>query len=376
MGTPTPLNSGKTSLPLDTSKMDPQVLYQLQQQAAVNKYLKLKGTQQSFLPSVTIANNKTLLSNLSATQTKPAPKPDKAAFYVTAGDTKYNLPPHLWSLPISPGVLNNTIYRDHNSIYLSQGVASKTINHATRRAIMFRYDTTNPNYKASGTSIVTTPSNPGATTDPQYTAGPLTQTDDAWGFQFLWNPSTLTNVLTRNSNVVPSNLDKAVAQSSLFTAMEAIQFGITIDRVNDFACLKGLAVAGSKVDYSQVATTYYNQGYPTKAKQNPSDQIDELMRKGTMADVEYILRMLNSSGQNGQHWANGLNRVTADIGFLQPNPIAIQFGPNPDSLSYVGWVENLSVTHTTFTEDMIPIHTEIQVTFNAFSRIANSNAGF
>jgi hypothetical protein len=110
------------------------------------------------------------------------------------------------------------------------------------------------------------------------------------------------------------------------------------------------------------------------------DKLKELINKGTMSDIEFIYRMINGPGQyqNGQNlvWTNALNRVTADIGFLQPTALGFQISPgNPDALSYVGWVESLSVTHDMFTEDMVPLNSTVTVVFNAFSRVGLTNKG-
>ena len=99
-----------------------------------------------------------------------------------------------------------------------------------------------------------------------------------------------------------------------------------------------------------------------------------------MADIEFIYKMINGSGRSDSSrtnlvWVNALNRETADLSFLSPTAIALQLGPNPDSLSYVGWVESLSINHTMFTEDMIPIHSEITMSFNAFSRVSLLSKG-
>jgi hypothetical protein len=307
-------------------------------------------------------------------QVKPSSKTttsttsDTSVIYTTPNQMKFNLPPHQWSLPINPANLNTSNYVNSNSV-----------DHSKRRAIMWYYggaDTTDAGILLGANTAGSTAS--------QTAVGDVYKTtpqDNYWGFQFLWNPQAFQTVLTRNSNVVPSLLDKHASLNGLFTAMESIQFTITIDRVNDFAFLKGLfsyySTTASSLNItknilSDIASKYYTNGYPStpNPKEDPADQLKDLMTMGTMADVEYIYKMINGSGQKGKVWANGLGRQTADLAFLSPTAIALKLGPNPDSLSYVGWIESLNVNHTMFTEDMIPIHTEVTVTFNGFSRVA------
>jgi hypothetical protein len=225
--------------------------------------------------------------------------------------------------------------------------------------------------------------------------------DYNWGFQFLWNPTSIQTSQQRNSNVTPSPSDAFAGLAGLFTAMESISFTIVIDRVNDFACAAGLnsltdlgSIDGTYIGFTPSAIAksklnsllrYYKGGAVGYAKpDNPEDmgaQIQDLLKLGTMADIEYIYRMLNGSGAAGSagasstFWTNSLGKKTADVAFLQPTPIAIQFGPGIHNLSYVGYIDSMSVNHTIFTQDMIPLHTEIQVSMYGFSKTTLTSGG-
>ena len=307
------------------------------------------------------------MTRTSETKVTP-PKDKEAPVSYTAMDVKFNLPPHKWSLPLNPNSLSSNIEN------------SPTTLHSIRRARMWCFGPTDL------AAMETTVKFNGNVTDPTAqrflaehnpsTSTSLTSFDTAWGFQFLWNPDKLNNTLSRNSQVTPSAADKTAQYYSLFTAMEAMTFTITIDRVNDFAAIKGLTRNINSINdlnptWQKLVDMYYaGNGFPSSPKnpENPVDQLKTLMKLGTMADIEYIYKMINGEGMNGITRKNALGRKTADIGFLSPTAIAVQFGPNTDSLSYVGWVDGLSITHTMFTEDMIPIHSEVSVNFVAFAR--------
>lgn len=300
----------------------------------------------------------------------PPPKEAKEipASY-TASDVKFNLPPHKWSLPVNPNKLSSNINQP------------RVTQHSIRRARMWCFG---PTDLAAMESTVKSATSSGSAMEQRWLieqvgksqSTKLASFDTAWGFQFLWNPEKLNNALSRNSNFTPSAADKTAQFYSLFTAMEAMTFTITIDRVNDFAAIKGLTQnLGSNnnlnATWQSIVNQYYaGNGYPSTPKnpENPVDQLKTLMKLGTMADIEYIYKMINGEGMNGEVRKNALGRKTADIGFLSPTAIAVQFGPNVDSLSYVGWIDGLSITHTMFTEDMIPIHSEVSVNFVAFAR--------
>ena len=292
-------------------------------------------------------------------QPKTTPLPTGNVAYHSASEMKFNLPPHDWSLPISPTNVTGRVDANYTD-------------HSTRRAIMWYYDAATPAKTDTGIIVPTNTgvdtNNKGAASHPQ---------DNYWGFQFLWNPTDFTNILTRNANVVPSSLDAHAALSGLFTAMENIQFTIVIDRINDFVCIKGKTYTSDYattpfIDYKTIADKYYTSGYPGTS-QDKIAQLSDLAKKGTMADIEYIYKMINGSGQNGKLWENGLNRITSDLAFLSPTAVALQLGPTADSLSYIGWFESLTIKHSVFTEDMIPIHSEVTASFNAFSRVALTN---
>jgi hypothetical protein len=278
--------------------------------------------------------------------------------YTLPETVRFNLPPHSSSLPVRPSEIEMGKYATGGDV----------APHNTRRAILWYYgsaDTTKNagiintegNLNAADTTLKSTSGEAA-----QYSSNPK---DNNWGFQFLWNPETISTTTTRNSNVVPSNLDKFANQGSLFTAMEALTFSITIDRTVDFAFAKALYNKGAS-GFEE----YYRTGYPGDTSETFEQKFDALMTRGTLADIEYIYRAINGSGQNGNMWLNGFGQETAELGFLSPTAIAVRFGPDASSISYVGWVESLQIQHTRFTENMIPINSVINVQFNAFSRVS------
>jgi len=292
------------------------------------------------------------------------PSADSKIVYTLPEQVKFNLPPHSMSLPLKqPDMGTGT----------NAGIPAS---HDTRRAIMWFYGSAdvqkksgvlNPSGAQDLSAKVVTDASGKTLGTVEYKT---TEADTNWGFQFLWNPESITTTMTRNSSVIPSNLDKYAALNGLFTAMEAMQFTITIDRVNDFACAKALYSNGG-TNFEQ----FYRNGYPGDTSEGFNVKFKELMHRGTLADIEYIYRTINGSGQGGQKWLNGLGQETAELGFLSPTAIAVRFGPNPDSLSYIGWVETINVSHNRFTEDMIPIHSDVTVQFNAFSRVSLNSDG-
>jgi hypothetical protein len=186
--------------------------------------------------------------------------------------------------------------------------------------------------------------------------------DNDWAFQFLWNPTDISVSLQRNVNVTPNVSDQFATVAGFFPSQESVTFTITLDRTWDMACIRNMS--------TEEAVKYYiTDGNPLQLDLGDMNRKVEALKKlGTGADIEYLLKVINGEGKGNQGvWTNGLGKQTADIGYLLPNLLAVSFGPMPDSLSYVGWISSLQISHAAFTEDMIPIRTSVQVSLDCLS---------
>lgn len=293
---------------------------------------------------------------------------------------KFNLPPHKWSLPLRPVSLDSELV----------GTNSYDSFHGLRRGRMW--------FWAGSADIGTFDSSGNATTvgaqvtQPSSTDPTLKKLDNKWAFQFLWNPTSITTSVSRNMDVTPSSADALKVVTGAFPGMESISLNVMLDRVNDFACIKAYQADSSNrvasgansftqssyvksnyisdpntINYSDFATYYSGNGYPGESQDiSTATKIQKLMAQGTMADLEYLYKAVNGDSVNGG-WYNLLGKQTADIGFLLPNLLAVQLGPTLDSMSYVGWITSLSVTHTDFTENMIPVRTQVTINMDCFA---------
>lgn len=270
----------------------------------------------------------------------------------------FNLPPHQWSIPVRPVDINSlnqkkTIIELGSEVdfYLPTEIEQISAFHGFRRGRVWRYQ--GLNYDLESTSGDKTTS---TTTD---SSGKVVKSDlrplsaDKWGFQFLWNPESISISVNLNMDVTPSANDVLRSVVGAFPGMEYVSIKVVLDRTNDFACFKA-----TKTDDLKNFEKYYLNRYPYEFKQDAAQQIKDLSRLGTGADLEYLFKTLNGSGTE-KDWANLIGKPTADIGFIQPAIIALQLGPTMDSLSYVGWVDSLSLNHVSFTESMIPLRTEV-----------------
>jgi hypothetical protein len=283
---------------------------------------------------------------------------------------KFNLPPHNWSLPVRPIELepDDVGYLNNKSGYLPTDIFTGTSTpesfHGTRRGRIwywhsasalqkFNTDSGKVESLADATSKLT-----------KTTEGVELKNDDRkWGFQFLWNPSEISTNVARNMDITPSAADTLRVVSGVFPGQETVNFNILLDRTNDFACIRA-SKAKDFNDYSKFYTAYY----PGQGKQAFGEQLEALMRQGTMADLEYLFRAINGSGMGVEKWGTLMGKRTANLGYLQPTLLGISLGPDRlNNLSYVGWLSNIAINHNSFTQDMIPIRTTVTLSIECFA---------
>lgn len=287
---------------------------------------------------------------------------------------KWNLPPHVSSLPVRARDVIGT-----KSLY-SNDLDSL---HRTRRGAIWFYDTGANISTVDDSGVVETAGNQLAgklkdkgikqpNVDPN-DPNKVPPNNNNYGFQFLWNPDQISTTVSRNMDVTPSNADRLRGVSGAFPGQESVSFNIVLDRVNDFAMLRSIAGA-SKTQKGPYPTfpieivQSYKYGLDEGSGESINKKLYDLSRLGTMADLEYLFKCINGAGTNAGSWRTLLNKETANIGFLAPNLLAIRLGPSAkESLSYVGWATSLSINHTMFTEEMIPLRTSVSFSIDCFA---------
>jgi hypothetical protein len=308
-------------------------------------------------------------------------------------DYQYNLPPHNWSLPVRPHLVDGEEGRGN----ITQNNHPGNF-HRLRRGVIWHWSNgsdiaaVKDGKLTSATALQETANLKDANiNDPNsiYNQGSGNANNYKYGFQFLWNPETISSSISRNMDVTPSSADRFRSVSGAFPGQETYQFQILLDRVNDFAFLRahaGLTSANSRNhpkakeinSNSPQVRESKNPRIPESAKNYYSsglgdvtpEMLNNLAKFGTMADLEYLFKALNGDGANqkGGEWATLMLKKTANIGFLSPSLMGFRFGPNAQQqLSFVGWITNISINHTFFTEDMIPLRTTVSFSCDAFA---------
>jgi hypothetical protein len=289
-----------------------------------------------------VQNTESYLAFLNS-QEKPNSTQSSAIEYTgtpTPINYKFNLPPHTWSLPLRPGEIEPEIVGS-STVYTNDSF------HGFRRGRIWYWQT-------SADISKTTSDNSAATSGAEKLL-----LDRNYGFQFLWNPDAISVNVSRNMDITPNSADTLRVVAGVFPGQETVSLTIVLDRTNDFAYAKATGTG---------AAEYYTAGFPLAAKQDFNTQLKTLLEQGTMADLEYLFRAINGSGSGDKQWTTLLGKKTANVGYLQPTLLGVALGPDTqNNLSYVGWISNLSMNHTAFTQTMIPLRTTVTISLECFS---------
>lgn len=170
-----------------------------------------------------------------------------------------------------------------------------------------------------------------------------------YGFQFLYNPTTVTMAWGGTPAADPGFIMSGKDTTPYITpsaSSSTISFAVMLNRRPDLGAIETLgadAVASRSVDFY--------------GKQISLTDIKEIEQRGTMYDVEYLLKTLVGFEQ----FSALRGYKTSDIGFLLGYTVEVHLGKN---LRYLGTIAGFEVNHTHFTKDMVPVMGSISLVIN------------
>jgi len=278
------------------------------------------------------------------------PKPDAAKITTDKTPVMYNLPSVKWAY------FNNASVDYHDKILLNKGGSPasagmvETANQLWVGANKGSHKGMLQTYSYWKSKL---PTNSGKYTDPNVpdwynSAGYQTA---RYGFQFLYNPGTITMGWGGTPQVDPGLLMSGKDASPYVTPSQTtsfIQFDLIINRMADMAIIKDLGPV-------EVEKNLYDI-YGIQPSVDHLNEIKAIKQLGTMYDVEYLLSTLIGF----REFSELRGRYTADIGFLMGIPVELHLGKQ---LRYIGTIFDFNVTHTIFGENMVPLFTNISITF-------------
>lgn len=169
-----------------------------------------------------------------------------------------------------------------------------------------------------------------------------------YGFQFHYNPETIAMAYAGVPNT-DVNLESTGQEKfnlvGANTTQSTIGVNVRLSRQFDF---KYYTEEGTL--RPEVPKNLYAPRQPTIAEQK------DIYNKGTMYDVEFLLGALL-----GFKLPTALRATTADVGYIAARRTELHLGK---SLRYMGYVSSFQLNHMLFDERMVPIQSNLLISFN------------
>ena len=185
-----------------------------------------------------------------------------------------------------------------------------------------------------------------------------------YGFQFLYNPGTISMSYSGLSQVDLSWVASGNDQFNYTPPQNgggAISFTLLLNRQSD--------MAQNDTSGKLLSPGKYAIRDPYSGTNNPAgfDEQKAIYTKGTMYDFEFLLRAATGYTMRSEL----RNELTSDIGFYARRQVELHLGPK---LRYRGFIANMSINHMIFDERMVPTLSTVEVTLSRLPDFANVNS--
>jgi len=178
--------------------------------------------------------------------------------------------------------------------------------------------------------------------------------DTLYGFRFMYNPTNVSMAWGVSTEVAPQfeaqGADVATAMTSSILN-STISLELVLNRIEDFNYINENGLRDSGVN-----------PYPGTAPD--VDELKKIYEKGTMYDIEYLLKVLY--GKSAEYMST-LNGLTADRGYLTGWAVELHLGKNMRYLVRVGTME---LTHSVFNAKMVPLLSTLSLTCTRYPDFA------
>jgi hypothetical protein len=174
------------------------------------------------------------------------------------------------------------------------------------------------------------------------------KTKKRYGFQFLYNPTTISMSYGGVADVDPSlqssgTEEYLLANPTVFKS--TINIEVVINRMYDMRHLNSTGLKTGKI------SDFYEGNVPEVA------DLKLIYNKGTMYDVEFLLQTMFPY----EPIESQFRGKTSDIGFLGASPVELHLGNN---LKYVAQINSISVNHVIFDTRMVPLFSTVSINTN------------
>ncbi len=168
-----------------------------------------------------------------------------------------------------------------------------------------------------------------------------------YGFQFLYNPDKITMSISGTAAVdymkYVNSPPKVVPDTG---GSGSISFSIVLNRMHDMQYLTKDGTLRDSLTMQQV----YGSAAPEGAD---SSDLRDIYNKGTMYDVEYLLKTIV-----GFELKTQFRGTTSDLGFLIGRLVELHIGK---SMRYLVTIDGIGITHSIFDSRMVPLFSTVTI---------------
>ena len=187
-----------------------------------------------------------------------------------------------------------------------------------------------------------------------------------YGFKFLYNPQTVSMSWGLLQNMDPyyeaTGMDKfQVVATGLLAS--TVSFELLLNRIKDFDYVGegGKLLSGFNSQPVPGVIPGGSANYPYPERVEP-EELAMIYKKGTMYDLEYLLRVINGPNADFKSDLSGI--MTADRAWLKPAIMELHLG---DAMRYRVRITEFAVNHVIFNPKMVPILSTVKLSFNRFA---------
>ena len=186
-----------------------------------------------------------------------------------------------------------------------------------------------------------------------------------YGFKFLYNPTTVSMAWGLVNYMDPpyeAAGKDAFAPVSAGLMTSTVDFELILNRIEDFNYLdeNGLIATTNTVTNGTNYITQRSSINPYSVTV-PDGDLKSIYRKGTMYDMEYLMKTLNGPSAT---FKSDLNGTTSDRSWLRPTIVELHLG---SAMRYRVRIANLSINHIMFNSRMVPILSSVKITCSRFN---------
>lgn len=204
-----------------------------------------------------------------------------------------------------------------------------------------------------------------------------------YGFKFMYNPAVIDFGISSTDGVNLGYIASGKATAMPIGATQTgsgISLSFPITRVDDMSLIESRKVKVRNEHYQRAVDKWF-QGGQVGRRPRPEDIVNKttlndvrwmygrrgesavteddlemIVKRGTMYDLEFLFRAVL-----GRRWKTAYRGFTADVGLMFGVPLKLVLSRE---MIYRVRLSNVSYSHKSFTPDMVPMYTDVSLTFD------------